>query len=68
MSSEGKKAPQAGLPLPYNIIAEDMNAAPFKQDVQRAKPDIRDIKHQKLICIYVQQIITHTHIGSILSS
>ena len=27
MSSEDKKASHAGLPLPYNIIAGDMNAA-----------------------------------------
>ena len=49
MSSEDKKASHAGLPLPYNIIAGDMNAALFKQDVQRAKPDIKDAKHQKVI-------------------
>ena len=49
MSSEDKKASLAGLPLPYNNIAGDMNAALFKQDVQRAKPDIKDAKHQKFI-------------------
>jgi len=43
--SEDKKASLAGLPMPYNIIAGDMNAALFKQDVQRAKNTI----HQKII-------------------
>ena len=46
---EDKKASLAGLPLPYNIIAGDMNAALFKQDVQRAKPDAKDTIHQKFI-------------------
>ena len=45
MRSEDKKASLAGLPMPYNIIAGDMNAALFKQDVQRAKNTI----HQKII-------------------
>jgi len=49
MSSEDKKASLASLPLPYNIIAGDMNAALFKQDVQRAKPDLKDTKHDKFI-------------------
>jgi len=49
MSSEDNKASHAGLPLPYNIMAGDMNAALFKQDVQRAKLDIKDAKHQKFI-------------------
>ncbi len=47
--SEDKKASLAGLPMPYNIIAGDMNAALFKQDVQRAKPDAKDTMHQKFI-------------------
>jgi len=64
--SEDKMASLAGLPMPYNIIAGDMNAALFKQDVQRAKNTI----HQKLseICIYTQQILTSTHIGSTVSA
>ncbi len=37
-SSEDKKASLAGLPLPYNLIAGDMNAALIK-----------DAKHKKLI-------------------
>ncbi len=45
-SCENKKASHAGLPLPYNIMVGDMNAAPFKQDVQRAK---LEATHQKLI-------------------
>ena len=49
MSSEDRKASHAGLPLPYNIIAGDINAALFTQDVQRGKPDIKDPKHQKFI-------------------
>jgi len=49
MSSEDNKASHAGLPLPYNIMAGDMNAALFKQDAQRAKLDIKDAKHQKFI-------------------
>ena len=49
MRSEDKKASLAGLPMPYNIIAGDMNAALFKQDVQRAKPDAKDTIHQKFI-------------------
>ena len=49
MRSENKKASLAGLPLPYNITAGDMNAALFKQDVQRAKPDTKDITHQNFI-------------------
>ena len=49
MRSEDKKASLAGLPLPYNIIAGDMNAALFKQDVQRAKPDAKDTTHQKFM-------------------
>ena len=66
MSSEDKKASLAGLPMPYNIIAGDMNAALFKQDVQRAKPDTKDIIHQSLsqICICTQQILTSTRIGN----
>ena len=47
--SEDKQASHSGLPLPYNILAGDMNAALFKQDVQRAKPDIKNAKHQKFI-------------------
>ena len=35
--------------MPYNIIAGDMNAALFKQDVQRAKPDAKDTIHQNFI-------------------
>ena len=66
MSSENKKASLAGLPLPYNIIAGDMNAALFKQDVQRAKPDTKDAKHQKFIQnLHLQQILINTHIGNI---
>ena len=49
MSSEDKKASLAGLPLPYNIIAGDMNAALFKQDVQRTKLDMKDTKHHNFI-------------------
>ncbi len=49
MSSEDKKASLAGLPLPYNIIAGDMKAALFKQDVQRAKLDMKDTKHHDFI-------------------
>ena len=49
MRSEDKKASLAGVPMPYNIIAGDMNAALFKQDVQRAKPDAKDTIHQKFI-------------------
>ena len=49
MNSEDKKASLAGLPLPYNIIAGDMNAALFKQDVHRAKLDMKDIKHHNFI-------------------
>ena len=54
LRSEDKKASLAGLPMPYNIIAGDMNAALFKQDVQRAKPDAKDTMHQILskICNY----------------
>ena len=62
MSSEDKKASLAGLPMPYNIIAGDMNASLFKQDVQRAKPDAKafSLKTQYImtlseICIYEQQ-------------
>jgi len=33
ISSENDKASHADLPLPYNIMAGDMNAALFKQDV-----------------------------------
>ena len=47
--SEDQKASLAGLPMPYNIIAGNMNASLFKQDVQRAKPDAKDTMHQKLI-------------------
>ncbi len=47
--SEDKKASLAGLPMPYNIMAGDMNAALFKQDVQTAKPDAKDTIHQKFI-------------------
>ena len=49
LRSEDKKASLASLPMPYNIIAADMNAALFKQDVQRAKPDAKDTMHQKFI-------------------
>jgi len=45
-SAEDKQASLAGLPLPYIIIAGDMNAALFKQDVQRAKLDMKDTEHQ----------------------
>ncbi len=56
MRSEDKKASLAGLPLPYNIIAGDMNAALFKQDVQRAKPNTKDIIHQ----IFIRDLHLHT--------
>ena len=60
MSCEDKRASHAGLTLPchtqvcpalpcHNIIAGDTNAALVKQDVQRAKSDIKDAKHQKCI-------------------
>ncbi len=39
MSSENDKASHAGLPLPCNIMAGDMKAALFEQNVQRAKVD-----------------------------
>ena len=48
MSSEDKEASLASLPLP-NIIAGDMNAALFKQDVQRVKPDAKNTIHQNFI-------------------
>lgn len=46
MSLKNNKASHAGLPLPYIIMVGDVNAAPFKQDVQRAKLDIKDATHQ----------------------
>ena len=49
MRSEDKKASLAGLPMPYNIIAGDMNAALFKQDVQKVKPDAKNTIHQNFI-------------------
>ncbi len=49
MSSENDKASHAGLQLPYKIMAGDMNAALFKQDVQRTKVDIKDAEHQEVI-------------------
>jgi len=39
VSSENNKASHAGLPLPCNIMAGDMKAALFEQNVQRAKVD-----------------------------
>jgi len=48
-SCKDKRASHAGLPLPYNIMAGGMNAALFKQDVQRAKFDIKDTQHQNCI-------------------
>ena len=49
MRSEREEASHAGLSQPYNIMAGDMNAAVFKEDVQRTKPNIKDTKHQKFI-------------------
>ena len=68
MSSKDTKASLAGLPLPYNIMAGDMNAALFKQDVQRAKLDVKDTNTitSSEICIYEQQTLTNTHVGNTL--
>ena len=55
MRSERQEASHAGLPQPYNIIAGDMNAALFKEDVQRTKLNIKD-KHQK----FIKDIRLHT--------
>ena len=56
VSSENNKASHAGLPLPYNITAGDMNAALFKQDVQRVKFDTKDAKPQG----YIRNMHLHT--------
>lgn len=49
MRSEREEASHAGLPQPYNITAGDMNAALFKEVVQRTKLDTKNTKHQKFI-------------------
>ncbi len=49
MTAEDKKALHAGPQLPYTIIAGDMNAALYQQDVQRAKFDIQDTSYQEFI-------------------
>ncbi len=49
MSSEDNNPSHVGLTLPHNIMAGDMNAALFKQDVQRAKLELKDAKHQRFI-------------------
>ncbi len=49
MTAEDKKALLAGPQLPYTIIAGDMNAALYQQDVQRAKFDIQDASYQEFI-------------------
>ena len=68
MSSENGKTPHAGLPLPHNIMAGDMNATVFKQDVQRAKLDMSNVKHQEFIKDLLLRTTypTNTHIGSTL--
>jgi len=55
MSSENSlnnNASHAGLPMPYNIMAGGMSATLFKQDVHRAKIDIKDAKHQRSAFTY----------------
>ncbi len=49
MRSENGKTPRTSLPLPYNIMAGDMNATVLKQDVQRVNLDISDANLQELI-------------------
>ena len=51
MRSEDKKASLAGLPLLYNIVAGNMNAALFNQDIQGAKPDTKTLNHQNFVII-----------------
>ncbi len=58
MKLEADKAARAGLPQPYNFMAEDMNAALLTGDVPKAKLDRKDIRHQnfvKALCLHTTQ-------------
>ncbi len=49
MRSENDKASHAGLPLPYSIMAGDMNAALCNQDVQINKLDMTKTVYQNRV-------------------
>ena len=64
MRVKADKAARAGLPQPYTVMARDMNAALFKGDVQRAKLDMKDIRHQNFVkasCLYTTDSDKYAH-------